>query len=177
MDLIATERLKLTRVRATDAKAIFEGWSANKDNFLYLSYPFHTSIEDAEKLVVYVVSGWNEGRLFAWNIFSLETSKVVGIIRASVEKNRALLGYVVDRVHSGNGYATEAVKAVTDTLLQQHDIDRVWATCDINNKGSAKVLEKAGFDCEGILKQWIRYPMQDNRAVDNYSYAKCKVVQ
>jgi RimJ/RimL family protein N-acetyltransferase len=34
------------------------------------------------------------------------------------------------------------------------------------------VLEKCGFEREGVLKNWVVYPAQGGRAFDNYSYVK-----
>jgi RimJ/RimL family protein N-acetyltransferase len=40
----------------------------------------------------------------------------------------------------------------------------------LDNLASARVLEKAGFVREAILKNWVIYPAQGGHAFDNYSY-------
>lgn len=42
-------------------------------------------------------------------------------------------------------------------LLQVPEVCRVWATCDVDNPASARVLEKAGFTFEGVLHRWNRH--------------------
>jgi [ribosomal protein S5]-alanine N-acetyltransferase len=53
--------------------------------------------------------------------------------------------------------------AVSGWLLAQPGIFRVWAVCDVENAGSARALEKARFQQEGILRRWIVHP---NRAAE-----------
>lgn len=42
-------------------------------------------------------------------------------------------------------------------LLELPELWRVWATCDVENTASARVLEKAGFTFEGVLHRWDRH--------------------
>ena len=58
----------------------------------------------------------------------------------------------------------EAVRAVTQWALAQPGIFRVWAVCDIDNHASARVLEKAGMQLEGILRRWSGHPAADQSA-------------
>jgi ribosomal-protein-alanine N-acetyltransferase len=55
---------------------------------------------------------------------------------------------------------TAVVEALPNVL-------RVWATCALDNPASARVLEKCGYEREGILRNWVTYPAQGNRAFDN----------
>jgi RimJ/RimL family protein N-acetyltransferase len=52
----------------------------------------------------------------------------------------------------------EAVRAVIDTLFLQPGICRVWAFVDEENFASARVLEKAGMQREGLLHRWSLHP-------------------
>lgn len=47
---------------------------------------------------------------------------------------------------------TQAVKMICDKIFNQTDIIRIYAEPFSNNIGSRKVLEKAGFQLEGIMK-------------------------
>jgi RimJ/RimL family protein N-acetyltransferase len=42
----------------------------------------------------------------------------------------------------------------------------------LDNPASARVLEKCGFEREGILRNWAVYPALGDRATDNYSYVR-----
>ena len=69
---------------------------------------------------------------------------------------------------------TEAVRAVVEWALSQPGIYRVWAVCDVDNAASAKVLEKVGMRCEGILRRWVIHPNIDAAPRDCYCYAIIK---
>ncbi|MBF0941827.1 GNAT family protein, partial [Abiotrophia sp.] len=63
------------------------------------------------------------------------------------------IGYVLGRDYWGKGYMTQALIAVSRFFLQEADINRLSATHDTANPGSGRVMQKAGFHFEGILRQ------------------------
>lgn len=82
--------------------------------------------------------------------------KAVGSIGAFRQKNvhrlTAELGYYVSEEYWGKGIATQAVKAVCEYVFKETDIVRIYAEPFAYNSASCKVLEKAGFEFEGILR-------------------------
>lgn len=69
--------------------------------------------------------------------------------------HKADIGYGVAAKYWGQGIATEAVKmAVKQVLMNFSEIVRLQAFTDVENKGSQRVLEKAGFKCEGLLRKY-----------------------
>ncbi len=55
------------------------------------------------------------------------------------------LGYGIDPGHQGRGYATEAAQGFIAWAFTQPTVQRIFADCLIENRASARVLEKAGF--------------------------------
>ena len=53
----------------------------------------------------------------------------------------------------GKGYGTEAAIIMVDYLFLSKDIVRVQARTDVRNEGSQKVLGKAGFKGEGVVRK------------------------
>ena len=78
------------------------------------------------------------------------------------------LGYALNRLHWGNGYATETTKALIQFGFSKLKLHRIWATCDTRNKASARVLEKAGMKREGLLRQNV---FQKGAWRDSFLYA------
>jgi RimJ/RimL family protein N-acetyltransferase len=78
------------------------------------------------------------------------------------------LGYVLDRRHWGHGYATEAIRALLGFGFARLALHRIWATCDVENRASARVLEKIGMRREGHLRQNVR---RKGEWRDSYLYA------
>ena len=69
----------------------------------------------------------------------------------------------------------EALTAVADWVLRQPDIWRIDGVCDVENLASARVMAKAGFLCEGVLKRWALHPLASNEPCDCFSFAKVKM--
>ena len=78
------------------------------------------------------------------------------------------MGYVFRRDAWGNGYATEAAKALAASGFGQLGMHRIYAHCDVDNVASARVLEKAGMQREGLLRQHM---LIRGRWRDSYLYA------
>lgn len=47
----------------------------------------------------------------------------------------------------------------------------MWATCDCDNVGSARVLEKLSFELEGTLRRWAVHPNISPEPRDSYCYS------
>lgn len=62
------------------------------------------------------------------------------------------LGYTFHRAHWGNGYATEAVGHLLGLGFGALALERITATCHPRNTGSLRVLQKSGFQEEGLLR-------------------------
>lgn len=72
----------------------------------------------------------------------------IGIGRRS-DPPGGVLGYWLGVEHWGNGYMTEAVRAVIQFGIVRLGLNRVEALCFTTNPASARVLEKAGMTYEG----------------------------
>ena len=81
------------------------------------------------------------------------------------------LGYVLARPHWGHGYMTEAVRAVIGIVFDQPHVHRIAAFADEENFASARVLEKAGMQREGILRRWSLHPNISSIPRDCWSFA------
>ena len=64
----------------------------------------------------------------------------------------AELGYYLAEEYWGKGIMTEAVKQVCKYVFDNSDIIRIYAEPFAHNIGSCRVLEKAGFQFEGLLR-------------------------
>jgi ribosomal-protein-alanine N-acetyltransferase len=91
--------------------------------------------------------------LFAFAIVA--NGNVVGSISAlrqgNIHRLSAEMGYFIAEPYWGKGYATMAVKKLTDFIFSNTDIIRIFAMPFSDNEGSKRVLEKCGFNLEGLL--------------------------
>jgi [ribosomal protein S5]-alanine N-acetyltransferase len=158
----------LNPVSVSDAELIFESWGRYPQNFARLTARVFMDVGDAER---YLSSLFSAPASIAFHIVE-PGAAVVGIVKALVTEHRAQVGYVVHEPFRRRGFATRAVAALVERLEADPSISRIWATCALDNPASTRVLEKCGFQREGVLKNWVVYPALGDRATDNYSYVK-----
>jgi RimJ/RimL family protein N-acetyltransferase len=75
-------------------------------------------------------------------------------IHAEVPYPRAELGYWTGVPYWGQGYMTEAVRAVIAFGFDTLGLHRIQATAYPRNVGSWRVMEKAGMTYEGTLREF-----------------------
>jgi ribosomal-protein-alanine N-acetyltransferase len=91
----------------------------------------------------------------------------VGLMAVSTQPGTAEIGYFLSPDAWGNGYATDAVRTLAAYGFRERRLHRVYAKVLAGNDGSQRVLEKAGFEREGTLRDhWFR----DGRHEDVYVY-------
>ena len=117
-----------------------------------LPYPY--TEKDAEDYITAMLCA-DKSAVFAYAI-CLE-DRAVGSIGAFRQSNihfrTAELGYYLAREYWGRGIVTEAVRQLCERVFAQTDILRIYAEPFSDNVGSRRVLEKAGFQMEGILRR------------------------
>jgi RimJ/RimL family protein N-acetyltransferase len=79
-----------------------------------------------------------------WFMVRRDDGAVVGEIGATVDGSTAQVGYTVVEPSWGQGYATEALRALLGFLLADPGIDRVVAETLEDHTASRRVMEKAG---------------------------------
>jgi RimJ/RimL family protein N-acetyltransferase len=96
----------------------------------------------------------------------------IGIrIGDDVFRRSAEIGYWLGSPYWGRGIATAAVRALTAWAFEEHDLVRLWASVFAWNPASARVLEKAGYACEGRLRQSV---IKDGLLTDQLLYARVR---
>jgi ribosomal-protein-alanine N-acetyltransferase len=78
------------------------------------------------------------------------------------------IGYWVGEKHAGKGIMVEAVGLLADYAFRVLRLHRIEAACIPDNARSIRVLEKAGFQREGLLRSYLRI---NGRWHDHYLYA------
>lgn len=171
---LETARLRLRPPDLVDAPAVFERWAQDPEITRYLTWLPHVELAESEAHIVRCIAGWQSGEEFVWLIETRAAGTLVGSIAARAGVHGVDLGYLLARDAWGKGYMVEAVNAVADWFLAQPDIYRVWAVCDTENTASARVLERAGFEFEGVLRRWAPHPGASDgpRAARCYSRVK-----
>lgn len=95
--------------------------------------------------------GWSYG-VFLGESVLIGRAALSGVIWGPF--GSAFLGYAIDEAHAGRGYATHAVRWITDAGFR-HGLHRVQAAVVPENEASKRVLEKAGFRYEGTALRYL----------------------
>ena len=169
-----TLRLQLRKPVLADAEVIFNQYAQDADVTKYLTWNPNSNVEETRDFVRSCLRSWQEGRSFHWAIVRQKDGQLIGMITARVEGHKWELGYVLARAYWGRGYMTEAVTSLIDWALKQPFIFRVWSVCDLDNPASARVMEKAGMRCEGVLRRWSVHPNIGSTPRDSYCYSITK---
>jgi RimJ/RimL family protein N-acetyltransferase len=97
--------------------------------------------------------------------------EAVGCIAIFPKGHTAGIGYWLGRAYWNKGIMTEAVTEITKYGFNELGLRRVHASTFPQSKASMRVLEKAGFKLEGILRKNIK---KGDKYIDEYLFAKVK---
>ncbi|XP_021745642.1 uncharacterized protein LOC110711537 [Chenopodium quinoa] len=137
-------------------------WASDDQVTQFCSWDTYTSKDQAVEYINNFVLNHPYYRVICLN------NRAVGAISVTYntgnDKCRGELGYVLASEYWGRGIATWAVKAVGCTIFEERsELERLEALVDVENKGSQRVLEKAGFLKEGVLR---KYCIQKGKTCD-----------
>ena len=119
------------------------------------------SAEEAERVIGEICAAWREQRYYFLGVFERASTEFVaqvyvGVI--SLELPEFEVGYFVDCEHEGQGYVSEAVRAVLNWIFVELGAHRASLRCSDTNRSSARVAERCGFVLEGHLRENRRVP-------------------
>jgi RimJ/RimL family protein N-acetyltransferase len=144
--VLETERLLLRRPTLADVKAIARLANDRRiaENTRRLPYPY--SEHDAIDFVRAIGAGHRE------TVFLIESDlSPIGMVGIDWRQHDAPeLGYWLGVKYWGQGFATEAARAVIDFTFEEFDAEHLIASARVANPASRKLLEKCGFQWNGV---------------------------
>ena len=140
----------------------------------YLTWRPHERMEQTQEFLQGCIRAWEGKTRFPYMITRKQTAEIIGMIDIWMEGPKVCVGYVAARAHWGKGYIPEATRAVINWAFQQPSMYRVYATTDVENTASQRVLEKVGMQREGLLRKYILHPNISDIPRDSYMYATIK---
>ena len=152
---IKTERLLLRPLTEADAEALL-AYRSRPDVCRYVPFEPMTPEVVTDRLGSYWASSvlTDEGQSLTLGIVVAETGRLVGdvILFWHSRKHRGgEIGYVVNPEFSGQGYATEAARAMLRLGFEELGLHRIIARIDERNEPSARVLRRLGMRQEARL--------------------------
>ena len=148
-----SERLRLRALRADDRDGLFALYS-DPEVTRYWSFPAWTDPAQAD--------AWLAERLplgppsvYAWALTEPGQDRLIGttaLFALAGPMHRAELGYSLARSHHGRGLASEAVRLALAFAFGTLGLERIEADVDPRNLASCRLIERLGFQREGLLR-------------------------
>ncbi len=169
---IETDRLLLRRPQADDAVAMFERYAGDPEVTRFLGWRRHESLADTQAFLAFSDAEWKRWPAGPYLILSRADGVLLGSTGLAFETPfRAATGYVLAKGAWGQGYASEVLRTVIDVAFRV-GVRRLYALCHPEHRPSWRVLEKCGFEQEGILPRHAEFPnLEPGARLDTLCYA------
>ena len=144
---LETERLIITEFTRDMANDVHRN-SLDEDNRRFVPDEVFETPEDALNTIDFLISryGGVEGPL-VYPVLTKPDRRNIGYVQmVPMEDGRWEIGYHIAGDHTGNGYATEAVRAFLPVMAERLSIHEVYGICLAENAASVSVLKKCGFE-------------------------------
>jgi ribosomal-protein-alanine N-acetyltransferase len=164
-----TARLMARRAAPDAAPQIFEAYAQDPEVARYMIWRPHRDVHETVAFLERCERAWHEGIAFPWTLWMKEDKGLAGMIDARLGGTSVDIGYVLRRSLWRRGLMTEAARFVVTWALSRPGVYRVWATCDVENVASARLLESIGMKREGVLRHWIVHPNISEEPRDAFS--------
>lgn len=134
--------------------------------------PYPYTIEDAKAFITEALNVPANSQ-YLWAI--LADDRVIGNVgvfrKDNIHHRTAEIGYFISEDYWGKGIMGNVLKEVSEYIFRETDIIRIFAEPFAYNIASCKVLEKAGFELEGILRN---NAIKNNKILDMKMYSIIK---
>jgi RimJ/RimL family protein N-acetyltransferase len=169
-----TARLSLRPVAMADAPQIYDAYTRYPESTQFLIWRTGGSRPDIESYIRSCLET-PPHRARTYVLQGRKDSAIRGAFELRQPgRHRVEFGFVLARPWWGQGLMTEALTEVVQWALAQPAIFRISSVCDVDNIGSARVMEKAGLCREGVLRQWLIHPNISKQPRDCFSYARVR---
>jgi ribosomal-protein-alanine N-acetyltransferase len=170
---VETARLVLRKPEVADAEGVFSRYASDPEVTRFLSWPRHRSLDETRAFLEFSSAEWDQWPVGPYLIESRDRSKLFGGTGLAFETPfRAATGYVLAKDAWGVGYATEALGGVV-AVAAELGVRRLYALCHPDHPASRRVLEKCGFQREGVLRRHSEFPnLEPGKASDVLCYAR-----
>jgi len=133
-------------------------------------FPHPYTLKDAEKFIDSVKQQDLQ------TIFAIEYDyKFVGaiglVLQQDVYRKSAEIGYWIGEPYWNKGIATVALQLVSEYGFNALNLEKLFAGVFEGNEGSKKVLEKCGFQLEGVARKAV---FKNKKLIDEFRYGKIK---
>jgi len=177
-ETFVTARLFARPPRVDDAPALFAAYASDPVATRYLAWTPYTSLPPLEDFLRGRAATWASAPQgddhYAWLLCLRDSDTPFGSIGLFLDGAKVMFGYVLGQAYWGRGYASEALGFLVGWAMAEPRLRRAWAYCAVENVASARVMARAGLECEGVLRRWQSFPNLGPEPRDCVFYARVK---
>lgn len=149
---------ELRALESSDVGELYEIFGDPEVARFWTRSPFD-SIQVAADFLAEIHDGFARRQLFQWGIADARSEKVLGtctLFHFDHDLWRCEVGFAVGRRWWGQGIGSRAVATVLRFAFDVLGVHRVEADADPRNERSLRLLERLGFEREGLLRERYR---------------------
>lgn len=155
---IRSERLTLRCLAEGDATERYLKWMTDGQVNQFLESRF--ADQSIESLRSYIRDMRRSSDSYLFGIFGTDTGAHYGNIKLgpiSSEHKHAAVGLILgDKEVWGQGFATEAITAITGWARNTLRLEKLFAGAYASNVGSIRAFERNGYSVEGVQRSHVR---------------------
>ena len=133
------------RVIEKDDLPLLADWSNNPEIFSDMWFPQMSKVQWEKKFDSFLPDT-------KWFFIEKKDGLKIGTVFHFLNGNYMEIGYILLPNEKKKGYGSEAIKIIVDYLFLSKELMRVQAITGVDNFASHRILEKAGFMKEGIVR-------------------------
>ena len=150
-------RIRLRRLQAADKAAVVKACNDGLiERFCFrVPYPYEES--DFMDFLSYNEHFWTSELIANWTVVDAESDELLAMISLDVVALRQAgeIGYWCAPWARGKGVTSAAVRLVRDWAFDELELERLELTTDVDNYGSQRVAQAAGFRREGVMRGYL----------------------
>lgn len=153
--VLETKRFILRKLKLSDAQNLFSYFS-KEEVMKYYDLETFSSPQQAVALIESVLFRYDSAQQIRWGITLKGKDNVIGTCgfhALEQEHLKVEIGYELHPCYWGNGIMTEVIEKIVEYGFEEMIVNRIEAFYDPLNQASRRVLEKNGFQFEGILRK------------------------
>lgn len=157
MKTIETERLTLRSLQLDDALVIEKLAGDYNVAKITLSIPHPYPKGSAKNFITHMLQSETDKKVVIFSIIDKNNNELLGVMNLNLYHihKRGELAYWIGRPYWGNGFGTEAAKALLHYGFNELHLNKIFAAAFTNNPGSWRIMEKIGMKHEGTFKQHV----------------------
>lgn len=142
---IRTSRLTLRPLLSADAEVLYKIYQV-EGVLRYFPNPSPPPLENVKRFIAAQETHWSKYNYGNWGILPNGEEEIIGWagLQFLPETNEIEVGYLLNRIFWGHGFATESALASLEFGFQHLNVDEIIALVHPDNIASIRVIEKCG---------------------------------